>query len=444
MRFPSDFVFGVATSAYQIEGAVQVDGRAPSQWDLFAHTPGKTFSGHTGDVACDHYRRYAQDVQLMAELGIGAYRFSFAWPRIITESGRENPRGIAFYERLIDELERHQIQPLATLYHWDLPLWLAERGGWCNRDTVGYFSDYAQVLFRRFGDRIPLWVTHNEPWCSAFLSYGMGEHAPGHHDWREAVVAAHHLMVSHGAVVRGFRQMALGSKIGISLNLNPVDPTRDDELNRLAAWRADGFFNRWFLDPLFKARYPDDMLSHFAPWVGDGHFILSGDLETIAQPLDFLGINYYTRAVVYDHPGDAFLGVGYQAPSGPTTAMGWEVHPQSLHQLIGRVNREYTRIPLYITENGAAYPDQVSPDGQVHDAFRIQFIRTHLTAALRTIAEGSTLKGYYLWSLLDNFEWAEGYSKRFGIVHVDFPTQIRRLKDSARWYRDVRDIEFEW
>ncbi len=437
LTFPKDFIFGVATSSYQIEGAAFEDGRIPSHWDTFSHTPGKTFRGETGDVACDHYHRYPEDVAMIASLGLDSYRFSFAWPRILTEDRKINQKGILFYHRLLDEMEKHGVTPAATIYHWDLPQWLADRGGWANRDSVGYFSDFAEVLFNNFGDRIKTWITHNEPWCASFLSYGMGHHAPGHRDWREAVLASHHLLLSHGEVVKGYRSMNLKGDIGITLNLNVTDAKSDSEWDRGAQLRADGFQNRWFLDPIFKGSYPADMMDVFRPYVQDYGFMKAGDLETIATPMDFLGVNYYSRAVVYHDPGDEFMQVGHvPVPLDRTTDMGWEVHPNSLYRLLMRLNQEYTDIPLYITENGCAYPDVVSEDGHVHDTDRIKFVEGHLEAAHQAVREGSTLKGYYLWSLMDNFEWAFGYSKRFGIVYVDYATQKRILKDSALWYRD--------
>lgn len=438
LRFPDDFVFGMATSAYQIEGAVSQDGRIPSQWDIFSHTPGRTFHGDTGDVACDHYHRYGEDVALMAKMGVPSYRFSFAWPRIFTVDRRINQKGLDFYHRLLDELDQHQITPMATLYHWDLPGWLADRGGWVNRDTIGYFMDYAEVLFRTFGDRIPQWITHNEPWCTAFLGYALGEHAPGHHDWSEAIRASHHVLVSHGEVVKGYRGMGLKGQIGITLNLSVVDPKTDSEADQQAAVRADGFQNRWFLDPILKQGYPADMIDKFQPYVRDDLFIRPHDMDTIQTPIDFLGVNYYTRAVVYADQTDPVLGVGQVIPPPECrTTMGWEVHPESLYRLLKRIHQDYTTLPLYITENGAAFSDQVSEEGQVHDSKRQQFIQAHLEAAHQFIKEGGPLKGYYLWSLFDNFEWAHGYSQRFGVVYVDFVTQQRITKDSGLWYRDL-------
>lgn len=436
--FSPEFVFGVATSAYQIEGAAFKDGRIPSHWDTFSHTPGKTWRGETGDVACDHYHRFSADVALIAALGVGSYRFSLAWPRIVTEDKRPNPKGLAFYHRLLDSLAEHHIEAAPTLYHWDLPDWLASRGGWANRDTAGYFADYAEIVFKEFGDRVNTWMTHNEPWCTAFLSYGLGEHAPGHRDWAEAVRAAHHVLLSHGWVVQGYRGMGLDGKIGIVLNPNVVDAVTDREDDLDAARRQDGFRNRWFLDPLFRARYPEDMVQEFSRYVPTWDFVKAGDMEALSVPMDFLGVNYYNRDHVFFNPRDAFLRVGsVTPPPGQVTAMGWEVHPRSLYRCLKRIQDEYTAIPLYITENGAAYNDRISPDGRVHDAQRIEYLRDHLAAALDFIREGGRLERYYAWSLMDNFEWSLGYSKRFGLVYVDFETQSRILKDSANWYRDV-------
>ncbi len=438
LKFPPGFTFGVATSSYQIEGAAFKDGRVPSHWDTFSHTPGKTHNGDTGDVACDHYHRYREDIELMAQIGVSSYRFSFAWPRIMTEANKVSQKGLDFYQRVLDSLLEHNIAPAATIYHWDLPQWLADRGGWVNRDTVGYFGDFAEVLFKTFGDRIHLWITHNEPWCSSFLSYGLGEHAPGHHDWREAVVAAHHILLSHGETVLRYRDMGMKGDIGITLNLTPVYAKTDREEDREAATRADGFSNRWFLDPILQGAYPDDMLELFRAYVKTDEFIRDGDLAAISRPLDFLGVNYYTRSVVFQQAHTGLLNLGQdEPPMHKATAMGWEVYPDALYSLLRRLHTQYPSLPLYITENGAAYPDAIAPDGMVHDTQRIGYLEQHLLAAQRFAAEGGLLKGYYLWSLLDNFEWGYGYSKRFGIVHVDFSTQKRLLKESAHWYRNV-------
>lgn len=439
-RFPDDFVFGVATAAYQIEGAFGEGSRIASHWDTFSHTPGKTYRGETGDVACDYYHRYRDDVALLKELGVSSYRFSFAWPRILDEDGQVNPKGVDFYHRVIDELDKIGVATTATIYHWDLPQWIANRGGWANRDTVNYFVDYAQVLFREYGGRIFRWITHNEPWCQAFLGYGYGVHAPGHANWDEAVKASHHLLLSHGQAVQAFRALGLKGDVGISLNLNVVDPASNTDDDHGAARRGDGFQNRWFLDPLFLGSYPTDMMDLFLPHVKDYRFIQPGDLKIIAEPIDFLGVNYYNRAVLKDAPQEGIVRTsGVLDPEAPVTAMGWEVHPTSLYRLLMRINRDYTQLPLYITENGAAYPDVVDSDGRVHDLDRVAFLKTHLQSALDAISDGSTLKGYYVWSLMDNYEWAEGYAKRFGIVYVDFESQQRIWKDSALWYRELID-----
>jgi beta-glucosidase len=438
LRFPKNFIFGVATSAYQIEGATSEGGRTDSIWDTFCRMPGKTHSGHTGDIACDHYHRYAEDVQTIADLGVSSYRFSIAWPRIFPEKGKFNAEGMDFYKRLVDELEKRQLKPAVTMYHWDLPEWLGQMGGWLNRDVSKYFGEYAETLLHHLGVQVDTWITHNEPWCASFLSYGIGEHAPGHTDWREALTAAHHLLLSHGEALQAYRASGLDGNIGITLNLGAVYPASSSPEDVAAARTADGFTNRWFLDPLFRAQYPEDMLEKFEARVGRVDFIRDGDLQHISAPMDFLGVNYYTRSVVKADVTSEFLGVGY-VPSSPDsqTDMGWEVHPESLYRLLKRVASEYTDIPLYVTENGAAYADVLEDDGQIHDTARIAYVEGHLAAAERFIEDGGDLRGYYLWSLMDNFEWAYGYSKRFGIVYVDYDTQKRVLKDSAKWYREL-------
>ena len=438
IKFPKDFTWGVATSSYQIEGAVNEDGRTPSIWDIFSKTEGKTYQGHTGDVACDHYHRYKEDVKIMKEIGVKAYRFSIAWPRIFPEEGKYNPKGMDFYKRLVDELLKRDIMPVATIYHWDLPQWAYDKGGgWLNRDSVKWYLEYASKLFEELGDVVPLWITHNEPWCSSILSYGIGEHAPGHKNYREALIAAHHILLSHGEAVKAFREMNIkGSKIGITLNLTPAYPASEKEEDKLAAQYADGFANRWFLDPIFKGNYPEDMMELYNKIIGEFDFIKEGDLETISVPIDFLGVNYYTRSIVkYDE--DSMLKAENVPGPGKRTEMGWEISPESLYDLLKRLDREYTKLPMYITENGAAFKDEVTEDGRVHDYERIEYIKEHLKAIARFIEEGGNLKGYFVWSLLDNFEWAHGYSKRFGIVYVDYETQKRILKDSAFWYKEV-------
>ncbi len=427
--FPSDFVWGTATSAYQIEGAVCEDGRGPSIWDTFSHTPGKTRGGHTGDVACDHYHRYLTDIGLMRSLGLNAYRFSVAWPRIFPQGrGAPNPKGLAFYDRLVDALLESGLEPWLTLYHWDLPQALQDQGGWPQRDTAYAFAEYAAYLSRYLGDRVRHWITLNEPWCSAHLGYYAGVHAPGLRDLALSLQAAHHLLLAHGLAVPLIRENAPKAQVGITLNLAPGHPVSPDPADLAAARRYDGFQNRWYLDPLYGFGYPPDMLELYGP--ASPH-IRSGDLEAIATPTDFLGLNYYTRAVL-QHSLEApyhFSGVRW---GQAFTHMDWEVYPDGLRELLVRLAREYRPKAIYITENGAAYPDGLV-NGQVSDPERIHYLQAHFAAALQALREGAPLRGYFIWSLLDNFEWAEGYEKRFGLVYVDFATQARYLKDSGHW-----------
>lgn len=438
MPFPKQFLWGAATASYQIEGAVQADGRGESIWDRFSHTPGKTVNGDTGDVACDHYHRYKEDVRLMAELGLQSYRFSVAWPRIFpTGAGAPNPKGIDFYKRLVDELHRYKIKPALTLYHWDLPQALEEKGGWTNRETAYRFAEYADYLFRALGDQVPLWITHNEPWCAAFLGYAMGVHAPGAQDWAKAVQASHHLLLSHGLAVQAFRAAApKAAQVGITLNLAPAYPGGERPEDLAAARLLDGFQNRWWLDPLFKGQYPADLIEYFSQF-GALDYIQPDDLALIQQPIDLLGINYYQWIHVKGNPDSPYFRAEGMPIQNPVTAMGWEVVPESLYDLLVRIKRDYGDLPLYITENGAAYPDAVNEAGEVVDPERIEFLRAHFAAAERATADGVNLAGFYVWSLLDNFEWAFGYEKRFGIVYVDYESQQRIPKGSATWYSQV-------
>ncbi|RIH86745.1 Beta-glucosidase A [Meiothermus luteus] len=430
--FPSDFTWGTATSAYQIEGAVAEDGRGVSIWDTFSHTPGKTRGGDTGDVACDHYHRYLEDIALMKELGVNAYRFSVAWPRVLPEGrGRVNEKGLGFYDRLVDALLAQGITPWATLYHWDLPQPLEDQGGWPVRETAYAFAEYADLLTRRLGDRVRHWITLNEPWCSAHLGYLAGVHAPGKRDLSLAVRAAHHLLLAHGLAVPLIRQNAPGARVGLTLNLSPGHPASPHPADIAAARRFDGFQNRWYLDPLFGFGYPKDVLALYgqaAPPVQEG------DLAVIATPTDFLGVNYYSRTVVREGSEEPYR-FQYVRVGEERTAMDWEVYPEGLLELLRRLWREYRPGAIYITENGAAYPDAVGEDGEVRDLERIHYLQRHLAQCLTALQEGVPLRGYFVWSLLDNFEWAEGYSKRFGLVHVDFATQRRRLKESGRWWQ---------
>jgi beta-glucosidase len=438
--FPDDFVWGVATSAHQIEGGSSPEERGPSIWDVFAEQPGRIADGSDAKVACDHYHRWREDVRLMEWMGVGAYRFSIAWPRIYPEGrGTLNVSGLDFYDSLVDALLEAGIRPFATLYHWDLPQALQEEGGWASRATAEAFADYAAAVAKRLGDRVHDWVTHNEPWCASTLGHESGEHAPGHRDPAEALQVAHHLLLSHGLAVPALRKYAPGAETGIVLNLTPAEPASGNEADRDAARWFDGYFNRWFLDPLFKGHYPADSIEDR---FRRGHlkapvlpFVSEGDLEVIRTPADFLGVNYYSRVVMQDGPGEPKAVT--PAPEDALTDMGWEVYPQGLYDTLTRVHSEYRPGRIYITENGAAFPDVPGPAGSVPDGRRIEYLRAHLQAAHRAMAAGVPLAGYFVWSLLDNFEWAHGYEKRFGLHRVDFPTLARTPKDSAKWYREA-------
>ena len=435
---PPGFLWGTATASYQIEGAVNADGRGPSVWDTFSHTPGRVKNGDTGDVAADHYRRWQQDIDLMKSLNVGAYRFSIAWPRIFpTGRGTLNQTGLDFYSRLVDGLLEADIIPFVTLYHWDLPQALEDEGGWLRRGIVDDFVAYADIVSRTLGDRVKHWITFNEPWVFTWLGYTIGVHAPGYQsgDPRQALQASHHVNLAHGRTVPLLRQNAPGAQVGITLNLTYVDAATDSEQDIAAARRQDGYLNRWYLDPVFKGSYPADMLDTFAEFLPVIH---DGDMEVMAQPIDFLGINYYSRNVVKHEEGQIGLEIAHvRQDQSEFTAMDWEVHPEGLYKLLKRVNDDYAPKALYITENGAAYEDVVGPDGQVDDPQRVQYLQDHFAAALRAREEGVPLEGYFVWSLLDNFEWAEGYEKRFGIVYIDYETQKRIVKSSGRYLAEV-------
>jgi beta-glucosidase len=444
--FPADFAWGTATASYQIEGAATEDGRGPSIWDTYAHTPGRVRNGDTGDVACDHYHRYAEDVAIMRDLGVHTYRFSFAWPRLQpTGSGALNPGGVAFYDRLLDALAEAGVRPWVTLYHWDLPQVLEDQGGWPNRDTAARFADYAVAVHDRFADRIADWTTLNEPLCSAFLGYASGAHAPGRQEPAAAVRAAHHLLLGHGRAVAAMRSARPDHRFGITLNLYPTDPATDSPADAAAANQVDLVTNRIFLDPLLRGGYPEELLRHLEPISGLAH-LHADDERDIAAPLSMLGVNYYSRHVVgrvpdgqTGRPHPEWVGcdgVDSVDTGKPKTEMGWEIDPTGMYDILRRVTAEYGPIPLYVTENGAAFADEVV-DGRVADTDRIAFLDGHFRAARRAIADGVDLRGYFVWSLLDNFEWAWGYSRRFGLVRVDYDTQRRIVKDSARWYASV-------
>lgn len=440
-RFPDGFFWGAATSSQQIEGGYGLDGRSESIWDRYAATPGRIEDGSDARVACDHYHRWREDVGLMKWLGLNAYRLSIAWPRVVPGGrGAVNPAGLDFYDALVDALLEAGIRPFVTLYHWDLPQVLQDRGGWGERGTVDAFVEYADVVTARLGDRVRHWTTHNEPWCVATLGHESGVHAPGHRDPAEALRVAHHLLLSHGRAVEVVRRNVPGAELGIVLMLSHVEPATDSRVDLDAARRFDGSLNRWYLDPVFRGRYPEDAI---ADRVRLGHlagpelpFVRAGDLETIATPLDFLGVNYYSRTVVRAGPGGEPVGVR-MVPEHELTDMGWEVYPQGLHDMLVRLEREYRPRRIHVTENGAAYTDPAGPDGRIADERRIDYLRGHLAAAGRALADGVPLAGYFTWSLLDNFEWGHGYAKRFGLFDVDFTTQHRRPKDSAHWYRRV-------
>jgi beta-glucosidase len=438
MNFPDGFGWGVASASYQIEGAVAEDGRLPSIWDTFSHTPGKVQGGDTGDVADDHYHRWAEDLDLIASLGVGRYRFSLAWPRLQpTGSGALNEAGVDFYSRLVDGLLERGVEPWATLYHWDLPQALQDAGGWPERDTAERFAEYANRVYERLHDRVRFWTTLNEPWCSAFLGHAQGRHAPGVQDDDAAMRAAHHLLLGHGLAIEAMR--AHGdpeSRFGLTLNLYPVDPASDDPADADAASRIDALANRLFLDPVLLGRYPDGV-----PPLP----VQPGDEARIAAPIDVLGINYYSRHIVraggddngVPSPWVGSRDVEFVKRGLPTTEMGWEIDAQGLHDVLTRVHREYPSIPLHVTENGAAFPDRVTAEGTVPDPDRVAYLDSHFRAAHRAIADGVDLRGYFVWTLMDNFEWGFGYSKRFGLFHVDYETLDRTPKDSARWFAEV-------
>jgi beta-glucosidase len=431
--FPRDFVWGAATASYQIEGAANEDGRGESVWDRFCATPGKVRNGDTGAVACDFYHRYRDDIGLMRELGLDAFRFSIAWPRVLPEGrGRVNGKGLDFYDRLVDELLGNGITPFVTLFHWDTPQALEDAGGWPSRDIVDAFCDYVEVVVERLGDRVVHWITHNEPWVVAWVGHGWGHHAPGRTSDADALATAHHLLLAHGRSVEIVRRFSPRAQVGLTLNLDHVYPASDDSSDVAAAAWVDGFHNRWFLDPIFRGAYPADMLE---AWAGNLPEIRDGDLETIAAPIDFLGVNNYTSPLVAaDSNGGRSQVV--RRPNVDRTDMGWEVVPEGLHDLLCRLTHDYDPPAIYVTENGAAFPDVRGHDGRIGDPERRAYLESYINAAGRAIGEGVPLRGYFTWSLLDNFEWAWGYWKRFGLVYVDYATLERIPKGSFYWYRD--------
>lgn len=455
VTFPPAFLWGAATSAYQIEGAVREGGRTPSIWDTFSHTPGRTARGETGDIAVDHYHRYREDVALMSELGLSAYRFSVSWTRVQpTGRGPAVQRGLDFYRRLVDELLAHGIKPALTLYHWDLPQELEDAGGWPERDTAFRFAEYAAMVGEALGDRVEQWITLNEPWCSAFLGYASGVHAPGRTDPAASLRAAHHLNLAHGLGASALRSvMPPRNSVAVSLNSAVVRTVSRDPADLAAGQKIDDLANGIFHSPMLHGAYPRTLLAATSS-VTDWSYVRDGDLEAIGRPLDALGLNYYTPALVSAVPQEKKAGgpradghgvsvfspwpgaddVMFHQTPGERTEMGWTVDPTGLHELIMRYTREAPGVPLYVTENGAAYDDKPDAEGRVHDPERIAYLHAHLSAVHRALADGADVRGYFLWSLMDNFEWSYGYGRRFGAVYVDYATLERTPKSSARWY----------
>ena len=432
--FAHDFLWGCATSSYQIEGAGSEDGRVESIWDRFAATPGKVRDGSNGSVACDHYHRWPEDLDIARDMGLGAYRFSIAWPRIFSgTAGEPNQRGLDFYSRLVDGMLERGLQPWATLYHWDLPQLLQDRGGWNERATVDAYLAFVDAMTRRLGDRVQHWITQNEPWCTAMIGNFEGLHAPGLTDFKTALQVCHHVLLAHGKAVPLIRANVPDAQVGISLSLHPVRAASERSADQAAAARHDGLRYRWFLDPLYGRGYPADTMAQ----VGSAApTVLPGDMEAIAVPTDFLGVNYYFPETIADAPGCEPLGTRVLAPASvETTALGWEVAPQGMAELLARIEHDYRPGDMYITENGSCYDDEVDAHGEIDDLDRRRYLQRHLAALKDAIASGVKVKGYFAWSLIDNFEWAEGYLRRFGLVHIDYATQQRRLKASGKWYR---------
>jgi beta-glucosidase len=435
-RFPPEFAWGAATAAYQIEGAADLDGRTPSIWDTFSHTPGRTLNGETGDVACDHYHRWPADLDLMADMGLRAYRFSISWPRVQPNgSGAANALGLDFYDRLVDGLLGRGIEPWVTLYHWDLPQPIEDRGGWLESEVVDRFADYAGIVARRLGDRVGTWITLNEPRTYSVMGYGTGHHAPGRRGWAGALRAAHHSHLAHAVATVALRQAVPGARIGICHDVAHLEPGGAAAEDLAALVRYDGAMHRWFLDPSFGRGYPADLVA----WYERLGMLDGLDLDAVANPppLDFLALNYYRRERIVAMPPEDEWGIGARVreASGDRTAIGWEIHADGLRATLGRIAHDYAPAAIAVTENGATFLDHVADDGSVDDDERLRYLATHIEAAGAAIGEGVPLIGYFAWSLLDNFEWALGYGTRFGIVHVDFATQRRTLKASGTWYR---------
>lgn len=436
IQFPRDMKWGAATAAYQVEGAAFEGGRGLSIWDTFSHTPGNVFNGDNGDVACDSYHRYEEDIKLMKELGIDVYRFSVSWSRIFPSgTGEVNKEGVQYYHNLIDALVENGIEPMCTLYHWDLPQALQDKGGWNNRETVEAFANYSEYMFKEFGSKVKSWITINEPWCASFLSNFIGIHAPGNQDLQLATTISHHLLLAHGKAVTRFRELGVDGGIGYAPNLEWLEPFSGKQEDIDACNRGMGFFIEWFFDPVFKGSYPEFMVAWFEK-KGVTLTIEAGDMETINQPIDFVGINYYTGSVGrYKKDEELFdlekVDIGYEK-----TDLNWNIYPEGFFKALAKVKDQYGSIPIYITENGACYNDE-PVNGSVKDQGRIDYIKQHLTSLKRSMDSGVNIKGYLSWSLLDNFEWAEGFDKRFGLIHVNFNTQERTKKDSYYWYKQT-------
>lgn len=435
-QFPKDFVWGCATASYQIEGAFDKDGKGPSIWDVFTHIPGNIVDGSNGDIACDHYHRYSEDVELMKTLNLKAYRFSISWPRIIPEGkGSVNKKGLDFYKRLVDTLNSAGITPFATIYHWDLPQALEERGGWGNLDTSKYFADYSYTLFKELGESIPCWITLNEPAVFTYLGYGMGIHAPGKKDFGLAIKATYSALLAHGLAVEAYRDLGIRGQIGITLNLTPMHPASNKEEDILSARKMDLMWNRWFLDPVLKGSFPQE----FIELLDKNKISFNVDpehMKKISSKIDFLGVNYYTRNIIAYDPEVSLINARSIEPAANKTEMNWEIYPEGLYEILTSIKKDYGDIALYITENGAAFKDELI-NGKVEDLNREDYLRKHFYQAYRAIKDGINLKGYFVWSLMDNFEWAYGYTKRFGIVYVDYLTQKRIIKRSGYYYRKV-------
>ncbi len=437
INFPDNFLWGSATAAYQIEGAFNEDGRGESIWDRYCSIPGNIADGSSGAVACDHYHLYEQDIEVMKELKLKSYRLSISWPRIFPNGyGAPNEKGMSFYRTLIGLLVKNGIKPAVTLYHWDLPQKLQDMGGWANRQVVDYFEQYAGYVFSQLGDIVPIWITFNEPYCSAFTGHWIGRHAPGIKDFKTALLVSHHLLLAHGKAVKAYREFSFKGEIGITLNMNYTYPKTDSHQDIEAAELSHALWNRWFADPIFKGAYPQAAIDCYVK-KGVLPEISPADLEAISTPVDFLGLNnYFSQVVSYDSKGwpcevkEEFFGKDF-------TEMGWGVNPEGLFDLLLRLHKDYNGVKIYITENGAAYRDMVSTNGEVDDANRVEFLTRYLTNAHHAIKEGVNLQGYFLWSLMDNFEWAYGYTKRFGIVYVDYETGKRTIKRSGHWYKKV-------